>query len=270
MAEVPPEIVDHYRSTDEDVRIRRGLNQLELLRTQAIVREHLPSGPLRIADVGGATGVHASWLADDGHQVQIFDVVQEHVDTAQRLAATLPGVAASWGDARRLPCPDRSFDAALLLGPLYHLTDREDRVLALREARRIVQVDGLVFAAAISRFASLFDGLDSGFLFDEAGARMVEQDLATGQHRNPTRDPSWFTTAYFHRPEELRQECVEAGLDVVAVIGVEGLACWLSHLAERWQVPADREVIVQSAAAIATEESLLGLSAHLIAVARVR
>ncbi len=78
------------------------------------------------------------------------------------------------------------------------------------------------------------------------------------------------TTAYFHRPEEIRQECLDAGLDVLTVLGVEGLAGWLSHLAERWDVPADREVILRSAAITEDEESLLGMSAHLIAVAAVQ
>ena len=169
MTEIPPEIIDHYRSADEDARIRHGLGQLELLRTQQIVRRHLPPGPQQIADVGGGTGIHASWLAQDGHEVRIFDVVPEHIDASNRLAATLPTVSATLGDARQLPCPDDSVDAVLLFGPLYHLTAREDRLLALQEAARVARPGGLVFAAVISRFASLYDGLKRGFIFDGAG-----------------------------------------------------------------------------------------------------
>ena len=270
MSEVPHEIIEHYDATDEDARIRHGFAQLELLRTQEIIRRFLPQRPLTILDVGGATGVHAAWLAEDGHQVQIFDVVESHVETAAKLTASFPTVTASWGDARHLPCPDDGADAALLLGPLYHLTERADRLLALREAARAVRPGGLVFAATISRFASLFDGLEQEILFDGEVAQMIDEDLATGQHRNPSGDPQWFTTAYFHRPEEIRQECLDAGLDVLTVLGVEGLAGWLSHLAERWDVPADREVILRSAAITEDEESLLGMSAHLIAVAAVQ
>ena len=270
MTDLPREIIDHYRSADEDSRIRQGLGQLELLRTQAIVRRYLPAGSQRIADVGGATGVHASWLAQDGHEVQIFDVVPEHVEAAQSLAALVPAISATLGDARRLPCPDDSVDAVLLFGPLYHLTAREDRLLALTEAVRVVRPGGLVFAAAISRFASLLDGLDKGFIFDEAGAQMVEEDLATGQHRNPLDNPAWFTTAYFHRPEDLGRECLEVNLDVLAVIGVEGPAGWLPHLAELWDIPEGRETILRSAALVESETSLLGVSPHLIAVGRTR
>lgn len=269
MPEIPREIVDHYSAADENARLRTGLGQLEFLRTQEIVRRFLPDGAVRIADVGGATGIHAEWLADDGHQVQIYDVVPEHVAAAQEVFQETPGISAAWGDARELPCPDDTFDAALVLGPLYHLTERQDRIVALREAGRVVRSGGLVFVAAISRFASLFDSLEKSFLFEPEGARMVEQDLATGQHRNPTDRPGWFTTAYFHRPEELRQECLDASLTPRTVLGVEGIAGWLPHLRERWESPAEREVILWSAAVVEEEESVLGVSAHLVAVCQV-
>ena len=55
-------------------------------------------------------------------------------------------------------------DAVLMLGPLYHLTDRTDRILAWREAARALRTGGVVVAATISRFASLFDGFVKGYL----------------------------------------------------------------------------------------------------------
>ena len=154
------------------------------------------------------------------------------------------------------------------MGPLYHLTERADRVLAVREAGRVVRPDGVVFAAAISRFASLFDGLAREFLFDPEFPPIVERDLREGQHRNPRRRPHWFTTAFFHHPEELRAEVADAGLEVVELVGVEGLAGSLPQLDRRWQSARDRELILWAARVIEAEPSLLGLSAHLLAVAR--
>ncbi|WP_191250465.1 class I SAM-dependent methyltransferase [Amycolatopsis oliviviridis] len=270
MNELPSEIVEHYRSTDEGARLTDAAGRLEFSRTQEIVRRHLPAESLRVLDIGGATGVHAAWLAADGHQVTLFDIVPEHVVAARRLAERTPGMTVSMADARALPVPDASFDAALLLGPLYHLTDRQDRLAALREAGRAVRAGGWIFVAAISRFASLFDGLAHGFLSDPEFRRMVDADLATGQHRNETDRLQWFTTAYFHHPEELRRECLDAGLGVREVVGVEGLAGWLPDLADRWDLPANRDVILHSARAVESEPALLGLSSHVIAVARTR
>lgn len=266
--ELPHEIVEHYQAADEGTRLTEASGRLEFVRTQEIVRRHLPAGPQRVLDIGGATGVHAAWLAADGHQVALFDIVPEHVAAAGRLAAGTPGMTASLGDARELPVPDGSFDAALLLGPLYHLTDRDDRLTALREARRAVRAGGWIFVAAISRFASLFDGLARGFLFDPEFRRIVSTDLTSGQHRNEGDHPHWFTTSYFHHPGELRQECLDAGLNVLDVLGVEGLAGWLPELAEQWDDPVNREVILQAVRTVESEPSLLGVSSHLIAVSR--
>jgi SAM-dependent methyltransferase len=154
------------------------------------------------------------------------------------------------------------------LGPLYHLQAQADRVQVLREASRVVRPGGIVAAAAISRFASLFDGLAREFLFEPDFRDVVERDLRDGCHTNPERRPHWFTTAYFHRPDELTTEVALAGLVPVETVGVEGLAGWLPHLAPRWADDIDRQVILAAAHLVEAEPSVLGLSAHLLAVAQ--
>jgi SAM-dependent methyltransferase len=269
MVETPAEVREHYdRDIDEGERLRQGPGRLELARTQEIVRRHLPAGSLRILDVGGGTGVHAAWLADDGHQVHHVDPVDRHVEAARRLAGPGRRITAEVGDARRLQAEPDSADAVLLLGPLYHLTDRADRLLALREARRVVRPGGVVFAAGISRFASLHDGLGRGFLFDPDFRTVVEGDLRDGQHRNPGRRPHWFTTAFFHHPDEMRAEADEAGFVGVEVLGVEGVAGWFGSLFDRWDDPKVREAILFAARAVEDEPSVVGASGHLLVVAR--
>jgi SAM-dependent methyltransferase len=265
---VPAEVITHYaQGAYEQDRITQGRGRLELARTQEVVRRHLPAGRLRILDVGGAAGVHARWLAADGHDVHVVDAVPLHVEQARTAAATGHPFRADLGDARRLDHPDGAFDVVLLLGPLYHLTERGDRIQALAEAHRVVGAGGIVFAAAISRFASLLDGLSRGFLFDPQFRAIVERDLADGQHRNPTNRPGWFTTAYFHHPDEVEAEARAAGLVVKELVGVEGLAGWLRDLDDRWDDAGDRETILNSARAVETEPALRGLSGHLLLVA---
>jgi SAM-dependent methyltransferase len=167
-----------------------------------------------------------------------------------------------------LPVETAGADAVLLFGPLYHLTERDDRLRALTEARRVLRPGGLVFVAAISRFASLLDGLSREYLGDPAFRRIVERDLRDGQHRNPEQRPHWFTTAYFHHPDELCREAVDAGLEHVATLGVEGVAGWLHPLLDDWDDPAVRDTILFAARATEAEPSVLGASAHLLMVCR--
>jgi len=268
---IPPEIAEFYEHDfDESARIRDGSAALELVRTQEIIRRHLPPGPLRVLDVGGATGIHARWLAQDGHDVELVDLMPFHVAAAGALAAEGLSVRARVGDARALPDDDAAFDAVLLCGPLYHLTERSDRLGAWREALRVVKPGGLVFAASVNRFASLFESLTRESLADPEFRAIVERDLRDGQHRNPNRRRSWFTTAYFHHPDELSAEAEEAGARVVEIVGVEGLASWLPELDAKWDDPATRGAILDAARLVESEPTLRGLSAHLLLVARRR
>ena len=208
MTLLPEEIESHYLQTGESERLTRDRGELERLRTHDILARNLPPAPATIFDIGGAAGVYAFPLAKQGYEVHLIDPVEIHLHQAKDYAlssgVTLKSI--SQGDARRPDVPSGTADAILLLGPLYHLVEHSDRLEALREAHRLLKPGGVLFAAAISRFASFMDGLASGFFQDAEFRKIVAADLASGQHRNPTSNPFYFTTSYFHRPEGLADE----------------------------------------------------------------
>jgi ubiquinone/menaquinone biosynthesis C-methylase UbiE len=265
------EIKDYYASGYEEVRLGKGSGKLELERARELMVRFLPPCPAVVLDIGGGTGVHAFWLAAKGYDVRLLDLVPLHIELARKAAAAQPGTPLTElvvGDARSLPWPDAVADAALLFGPLYHLTEREDRLAALREARRVLRPGGVLLAAGISRFASALDGVRAGWLADPAFAAIAERDLADGQHRNPTGRFEYFIDTFFHHPEELRGEIAEAGLDVAGVFGIEGPG-WLVHDFDAWwDDPARRERLLHLARRLEAEPALVGISAHLLASAR--
>jgi ubiquinone/menaquinone biosynthesis C-methylase UbiE len=265
------DIEDHYGSGYEDIRLRTGSGKLELERTRELLMRFLPAPPAVVYDVGGGTGVHAFWLTVLGYQVHLLDVVPLHVELARKASAARPAASlaeAVIGDARSLPWPDESADAVLLLGPLYHLTSRNDRSAALGEARRVLKPGGILLAAAISRFASALDGVREGYLLDPAFAGIVDGDLADGRHRNPTGRPEYFMDAFFHHPDELGREVAEAGFEAVCVLGVEGPGWLAGDFDALWADPGGRERLLRIARRLEAEPALAGLSAHLLSAAK--
>jgi SAM-dependent methyltransferase len=263
------EIQRFYEAGLEGGRLLEGPGRIELARTQDVLLRHLPPSPARVLDVGGGTGVYARWLASLGYEVHLVDPVPRHVEEARAHAGPqLAGIA--MGDARRLEDADATADAVLLLGPLYHLIDREDRVRALTEAARVVRPGGVIVAAAISRYASLLDGLFRGLVDDPAFVAILDRDLREGQHRNPTDRLDYFTTAYFHLPAALSDEARAAGLVVEGVVAVEGPAWLIPDQDERWRDAHRREKLLDLLRRLEGEPAALAMSAHLLLVARRR
>ncbi len=224
--ELAPEIVKFYSETiDEGDRLSTTADgRLEMVRTQELLRRHLPPAPARILDVGGGPGAHARWLTADGYSVHVVDPIPRHIDQAKQTGAT-----AELGDARRLTAADASFDVVLLLGPLYHLLERTDREQALAEAYRVLKPGGVLAAAGINRYSSLFEHAAFAHLHKEALQRSIEGILASQIHDGKKA----FTAAYFHSGQQLRDEVAAAGFDDADVLGIEGPAWSMLAAAER-------------------------------------
>jgi ubiquinone/menaquinone biosynthesis C-methylase UbiE len=265
------EIVGYYEKGLEAGRLRGGAEgELEYVRTQEIIRRYLPPPPGVILDVGGGPGAYALWLAEAGYEVHLVDPVWLHLDQAREASAAQPMTpiqSIRLGDARALESENDSVDTVLLLGPLYHLPERVDRIAALSEAFRVLKPGGMLFAVGISRFASTLSGLIDGFLQDEAFFEIAKRDVRDGQHRNPTEKASYFTTSFFHHPDELEAEIQETGFEVKFLLQVEGAAVFLQDLGEQWTDPVLRERILETVRWLEAEPSTLGVTGHLLAVA---
>lgn len=268
-AQLDSAIADYYDRAPEESRLEHGAFRLEEARTRELIRRHAPPPPATVLDIGGAAGAYALWLASVGYDVHLIDPVPRLVSEAARRSdlASVPLTSCRIGDARALDFPNAMADLVLMLGPLYHLPDRTDRVRALGEARRVLKPGGLVLVAVISRFASALDGLSRGLFADPRFGAIVARDLRDGQHRNSTERLDYFTTAYFHRPDELAGEFSDAGLALRELCGIEGPGWLFPDIVERMEDERRRSELMEVARLLESEPSVLGVSAHLLAVA---
>ena len=264
------EVLSYYEGTDEAGRLGRGTGPLEFARMQELIGRFLPASPAVVLDVGGGSGRYACWLAGLGYEVHLVDPVEKHIEQAREASSAQPEhplASETLGDARWLDQADGSADAVLLMGPLYHLTDRGDRMAALREAYRVLKPGGVVIAKAINRFASLLDGLSEGYIDDPDFVRILRRDLEEGQHRGLADDFGYFTTGYFHRPEELETEVREAGFERLGTYAVQGPGAAATDLDGRMSDPAKRAQLLDLIRTVEAEQTLLGMSAHFVVAA---
>jgi hypothetical protein len=156
-----------------------------------------------------------------------------------------------------------------MLGPLYHLPDRAERLQALREAARVARLGGLVAAAGINRYASIFEHTALAHLHTERLRESIVETLATSTYDGRR----GFTVAYFHRAEELAAELRAAGLRDVQVFGVEGPTWSLLKAVEQATGAQPSEELFESALTAARlaepYPELLAASSHLLAVGHV-
>jgi SAM-dependent methyltransferase len=267
---LPDEIVAHYEQGEEIQRLSSSLGQLEETRMRELIARHLPATPAVVYDVGGGPGGYACWLAKQGYEVHLVDPVPLHVEQAAAASQAQPDhpiAELRVGDARHLDRAEDSVDVVLMLGPLYHLTERNERISALQESYRILRRDGIIFAVAISRYASTLHGMIDGNM-DPDFIEIASRDLREGQHRNPNEHPAYFTTAYLHRPEEFKSEIEAVGFDLEGLFGIQGPGWLLQNLEEQWADRNYRERLLNIAHFLESEPSVIGVSAHIMAIAR--
>ncbi len=267
MPKILSEISNYYNSGVEAKRLFQGEFQLERVRTQELIFRFLNQRKLKILDVGGGTGFYSFWLKKLGHQVHLIDPVERNLElarTQQKKKSKLDSIILA--DACNLPFENNTFDMVLMLGPLYHLTLKKERLMALKEVKRILNKNGKVIAVGITRYASLFEGYFHGALKSESFVPMMSQDLKNGQHRNKTGRFDYFTTAYFHHPKELREEIDDAGFKSSELLAVESFGWLIPNFKNVWKNASKRKFLLNTIRKTESDASLMALSAHLMAV----
>lgn len=242
-------------------------HRMEYAVTMRTLADYLPPAPASVLDIGGGPGRYSIALAKQGYRPTLFDLTPKLLAFARAKAAE-EGVELAdiiCGNALHLPFPDASFDAVLLMGPLYHLLQEEDRHQAVREAFRVLKPGGICAAAFIGRYASFRDAAKGYPLWIVENREKAEQIFRTGIHVAGA--DSGFTDAYFMHPTDVRPLMEASGFASLDLIGVEAL---VDHSEEQVNLlsgdPWDAWVDLSYQAG--KDPCLHGASSHLLWVGR--
>ncbi len=229
MSEIVKRYYDEQVETEWE-RLATPYRRFELVSTLRLVDEHFPSAGF-VADIGGGPGRYTIELLRLGYRVTLVDLSESAITFARtRLEEEkLHAEAVRCADARELPeLETSSFDAALLLGPMYHIVSEEDRRAALRELHRVLKPGAPAIVGFINPWGVLRAGLAEfpSFYTDYADA----SSLLTTYHK--VGEQAAFTESVFLPPPEALAELKRAGFAVEARAGAEGFASGMQREVE--------------------------------------
>lgn len=228
----------------------------------------------RVLDIGGGPGRYAIWLAQRGYRVVLADLSPEMLSLAQ-IKVDQAGVGAMVEEIVEADACDlsrwaeESFDAALCLGPFYHLPDPDDRHGAATELARVLRPGGTAFVALMPRYGFLRRTLaipDERHHLSQPDfvARLLEDGVFVNDI------PGRFTDGYGVRSEEVAPTFEGYGFTTLALLSAEGIVVdiqgAMSELAE--EDPETCQAAFDLLLDTASDPSILGMASHLLYVGR--
>lgn len=281
MKTIDTTVLARYNNGIERNRLRTGMGILEFERTKEILLESLPKPPAVIYDIGGGYGEYAWWLSALGYEVHLFDLSETNIEMSIELAPEYPGAflhSAEVCDARSIPRSAKSADAILFMGPLYSITEYEERMLALAECRRLLKDNGTLYSGALTPYGLLVARLSvyrdetkvkSHELDSPAVLAMIERTLYDGCYINPEgKSAKGLGSSHMHTAKSLRLELSSGGFTTENLFGLMGGAWLAPNLEELVKYNATKEVLLKTIRMLDNHEEIIGLSGHLLAVSR--
>ena len=135
-------LIKHYNKHNEDKRLKTKHAQVEYITGLTYIKKYLKKGS-SILDVGAATGAYSIPLYEDGYDITAFELVKHNL---KEIEIKNPNIKCIQGNAIDLSkFKDNTFDGVILFGPLYHLISYEEKLQALKEAKRVCKNNGFIF-----------------------------------------------------------------------------------------------------------------------------
>lgn len=264
-------IINYYEKFDEWGRLDR--EPIEFQVNWHYIKKYMPKNGC-VLDNGAGPGKYSMELAKTGYNVTLTDLTPKLVEIAEKKAQELHLNERFDGfyvaDARELTnLADNQFDASLMLGPMYHLQEANDRIKAVKELNRVTKKDGIVFVAFMSRIRHVFSSLmspenwkpnnnmDSILQFSESGCF---------NHADEGR----FTGAYYYNIEEIKPFMEAQGFESLELLGSNVGANLTNDNWDYWRNKGDHEVekVINLLIENATDPHILGISSHLLYIGR--
>ena len=263
---------DYYNANaeQEQKRLDLPLCKVEFASALHLIEKYFPKAG-HVCDIGGATGRYAIELLQRGYSVTLFDLSEAELRLAdvQLQKSSLSADQLIVGDARNMGMLSTgTFDAALLMGPMYHVIDPKERAQVLRELQRVMKPGAVAIIAYLNSWGIIKSGItDFPNWYEDVG--LVRSMLSERTFAGP--QLSRFTECHWSNPPTAIQEIEASGLQVVSYAGAESFVGGMHALLERLvaEMPQAYNNIVQVASEMCELEQYRDSTDHLHVVVRV-
>lgn len=255
-------VEQHYDKQAGNEWERLSRHRTEFAVTLRALSDHLPPPPAAILDIGGGPGKYAIELARFGYSVTLVDLSRRSLAYAKKMSQEAQVELASYLHANALDLSSilpASFEAALLMGPLYHLLAEDQRRQAIGETKRSLQSGGLIFATFITRFAPFRQAASEEPEWLPQNRAYAFDLLETGVHEHGEAFPD----AYFAHPGEIIPLMEGSGFRTIRLMGCEGVVAGHEEMVNKLEEQA-WQAWVELNYRLGQETSLYGASDHLL------
>lgn len=246
---------------------RRIADRPEYLLTCRFLDRYISPGD-KVLDIGGGPGRYSIYLAKRGCAVTLLDLAEENVRLAKENArAAEVKLEAVAGDALETETlPGAPFDAVLLMGPLYHLLEEEERIRSVENALGMLGRGGLLFASFILMTSDLIDVMKTTsrtLLEDDPANAAFQACLLAGK----SYAGDAFTRAYLSDVSQIEPFMARFPLEPVVIFGQEGM---MSPCEERIMACSSEEIDrwLTLSETLAVRREYWGFSEHLMYIGR--
>ncbi len=274
-------IKNYYSKFDEKNRLQNdNSGKLEFLMTMGILEKNLPhpaemaaadgasaksDGEISILDLGGGAGAYSFPLAKKGYKVTLADLSetllsqakkQKEEDKVQNLVSC-DQVNAT--DLSRYK--DNSFDVVLLFGPLYHLTEKNEREKCIKEIRRVLKTGGKVFASFIPHLSGSI-ALVQRFCWspDQVDINTLEECFNSGKFKNLS--DNGFQEGYYPTSEEIENLFAANGFEKQLLRSIRGFGYEKEDVIYKFENTPDFDKIIGLINDTAADKSIVEMCGH--------
>ena len=213
------ELEKHYNKFCEDKRLTRRHGQVEYITSMKYIHEYLKEiKDPKILDVGAGTGRYSVELANEGYDVTAIELVKHNLGVLKSKGSTVKAYQGTALDLSRFK--ENSFDMTLVFGPMYHLYTIEDKIKALKEAKRVTKDGGFILVAyCMNEYSILTYGFKENHIKEAIAKGKVSEDFHVISNPEDLYD--------YVRIDDINKINEETGVKRVKLISADGPANYM-------------------------------------------